>query len=220
MSEELLMVLLADARLPVAGHTQSGQLEAAVRSGLTAEQVPVFMRSRLASVVRVEAGTAVVGLHRLRAGLPLEPVLDAWAARTPAAPMRDTSRTLGRALLRLVRRLFPDSVHVAEVAALERPCRPLVLAAAAATGGLAPASLARLVAYDDLQTVAAAALKLLPLDPLDATSWVHDLLPEAERLAAEVAPLTTPDDIPAASAPQLDLWAQAHARTTRRLFSA
>ncbi|MER7559622.1 urease accessory UreF family protein [Nocardioides sp. NPDC126508] len=220
MSEELLMVLLADARLPVAGHTQSGQLEAAVRSGLTAEQVPVFMRSRLASVVRVEAGTAVVGLHRLRAGLPLEPVLDAWAARTPSAPMRDTSRTLGRALLRLVKRLFPDSVHVGEVAALERPCRPLVLAAAAATGGLAPASLGRLVAYDDLQTVASAALKLLPLDPLDATSWVHELLPEAERLAAGIAPLTDPDQIPAPSAPQLDLWAQAHARTTRRLFSA
>ncbi|WP_218145290.1 urease accessory UreF family protein [Nocardioides luteus] len=220
MSEELLMMLLADARLPVAGHTQSGQLEAAVRSGLTAEQVPVFMRSRLASVVRVEAGTAVVGLHRLRAGLPVEPVLDAWAARTPAAPMRDTSRTLGRALLRLVRRLFPDSPHVKAVAVLERPCRPLVLAAAAATGGLAPASLARLVAYDDLQTVASAALKLLPLDPLDATSWVHDLLPEAERLAAAVAPLTEPHQIPASSAPQLDLWAQAHAQTTRRLFSA
>ncbi|WP_328529852.1 urease accessory protein UreF [Nocardioides sp. NBC_00368] len=220
MSENLLMMLLADARLPVAGHTQSGQLEAAVRSGLTAEQVPVFMRSRLASVVRVEAGTAAVALHRLRAGLPLEAVLDAWAARTPAAPMRDTSRTLGRALLRLVRRLFPDSAHVAEVAALERPCRPLVLAAAAAEGGLAPASLGRLVAYDDLQTVASAALKLLPLDPLDATSWVHDLLPEAERVAAEVAPLTDPHQIPAPSAPQLDLWALAHADTTRRLFSA
>ena len=220
MSDDLLMMLLADARLPVAGHTQSGQLEAAVRSGLTAEQVPVFMRSRLASVVRVEAGTAVVALHRLRAGLPLEPVYDAWAARTPAAPMRDTSRTLGRALLRLVRRLFPDSPHVAEVAGIERPCRPIVLAAAAATGGIAPASLVRLVAYDDLQMVASASLKLLPLDPLDATSWVHDLLPEAERLAAEVAPLTEPQDIPAPSAPQLDLWAQTHAHTTRRLFSA
>lgn len=220
MSEDLLMMLLADARLPVAGHTQSGQLEAAVRSGLTAEQVPVFMRSRLASVVRVEAGAAAVALHRLRVGLPLEPVLDAWAARTPAAPMRDTSRTLGRALLRLVRRLFPDSPQVAEVAGLERPCRPLVLAAAAATGGLAAASLGRLVAYDDLQTVASAALKLLPLDPLDATAWVHDLLPEAERLATEVAPLTDPHQIPAPSAPQIDLWAQTHARTTRRLFSA
>ncbi|MFJ2759562.1 urease accessory protein UreF [Nocardioides sp. NPDC087217] len=220
MSDDLLMMLLSDARLPVAGHTQSGQLEAAVRSGLTAEQVPVFMRSRLASVVRVEAGTAVVALHRLRAGLPLEPVYDAWAARTPAAPMRDTSRTLGRALLRLVKRLFPDSPHVTEVAGIGRPCRPLVLAAAGATGGIAPASLGRLVAYDDLQTVASASLKLLPLDPLDATSWVHELLPEADRLATEVAPLTDPQDIPAPSAPQLDLWAQTHAHTTRRLFSA
>ncbi|GGR63204.1 urease accessory protein [Nocardioides luteus] len=220
MADDLMLMLLADARLPVAGHTQSGQLEAAVRSGLTAAQVSVLMRSRLGSVARVEAGTAVVALHRLRAGLPLAPVVDAWAARTPAAPMRETSHTLARALLRLVRRLFPDSPHVADAAGVEGVCRPIVLAAAAAAGGISPASLGRLVAYDDLQTVASAALKLLPLDPLDATSWVHDLLPAADRLATEVAALTSPDEIPAPSAPQLDLWALAHAATTRRLFSA
>ena len=38
--------------------------------------------------------------------------------------------------------------------------------------GLGPASLARLVGYDDVQTVCAAALKLLPLDPVVATGWV------------------------------------------------
>ena len=220
MSPDLLLMLLADSRLPVAGYTQSGQLEAAVHDGLTADQVPGFLRTRLATVVRIEAGTAVVGLHRLRAGLPLEPVLDAWAARTPAAPMRETSRTLAKALLRLLPRLWPDSAYVATVAALDAPCRPLVLAAAAATGGLSPASLARLVAYDDLQTVAAASLKLLPLDPAATTQWVHGALPEVDALATELAGLSDPAAIPATSAPQLDLWAHAHARTSRRLFSA
>jgi len=213
-------MLLADARLPVAGHTQSGQLEAAVRDGLVADQVPLFLRARLATVTRVEAGTAVVGLHHLQAGRSLAPVLDAWAARTPAAAMRASSRTLGRALLRLATTLWPDAADVHVVSALSDACRPLALAAVAAACGLAPDALARLVAYDDLQTVSSAALKLLPLDPATATGWVHDALPEAQALATEVAGLTAPDRIPAPAAPQLDLWATAHATTTRRLFSA
>ncbi|MEP9382085.1 urease accessory protein UreF [Nocardioides cheoyonin] len=220
MSSDLLLMLLADARLPVAGHTQSGQLEAAVRDGLTAAEVPLLLRARLGTVARVEAGTAVVGLHHLRAGLPLGPVLDAWAARTPARAMRESSRTLARAHLRLAVRLWPDSSYVSLVRGLPGGCRPLALAAAAGAGGLAPDALARLVAYDDLQTVSSAALKLLPLDPADAAGWVHDALPAAEQVAAEVAALTVPEDIPAPAAPMLDLWAQAHATTTRRLFSA
>jgi len=45
-------------------------------------------------------------------------------------------------------------------------------------------------------------------------------LPRVDRLAADVAHLTTPAGIPAAGAPRIEAWAQAHAATTRRLFSA
>ena len=48
-------------------------------------------------------------------------------------------------------------------------------------------SLARVVAYDDVQTVLAAALKLLPLDPADAASWCVDLLPDIDAFAVDVA---------------------------------
>ena len=98
--------------------------------------------------------------------------------------------------------------------------RPVVLGAFAAALGLTPAALARLVGYDDVQTVASAALKLLPLDPAVATGWVHDALPQVARLADDVARLTEPEHIPATSAPQTELWAEAHARSNRRLFSA
>ena len=81
-------------------------------------------------------------------------------------------------------------------------------------------SLARLVGYDDVQTVASASLKLLPLDPAEATCWVHRALPDVAAAAAAVAALTDPRDIPATAAPQIEVWAQAHARSTRRLFSA
>jgi len=217
-SAELLTLLMADARLPVAGHTQSGGLEAAVRDGLT--DVPAFLQSRLATVARVEAGTAVVALHHLRQGLPLDPVELAWAARTPSRALRTTSRIQAKALMRLAVRLWPDAAALRTVTALEAPSRATALAGVAALGGLGPLHLARLSAYDDVQTVAAAALKLLPLDPAQVTGWILDALPDVDRLAAEVAPLTTPDAIPATGAPQIEAWAEAHAVSTRRLFSA
>jgi urease accessory protein len=217
---DLLLMLLGDARLPVAGHTQSAGLEPAVQHGLTAAEVPLYIAARLATTVRVEAGTAVVALHLLVHELSLEPVVSAWAARTPSAALRRTSRAQARALNRLSGRLWPDAGPVARSAALPGVPRPVALAAAAAAVGLNPLSLSRLVGYDDVQTVASAALKLLPLDPAVATGWVHDALPAVATTAASVARLTEPAGIPATAAPQTESWAEAHARTTRRLFSA
>lgn len=217
---ELLMMLLADARLPVAGHTQSAGLEPAVQHGLSADEIPLYLAARLQSVLCVEAGTAVVALHHLTHDLPLESVVRAWAARTPSPALRKSSRTQARAFLRISGRLWPDSRYVAAVGALVGVPRPIAVAAAASTVGLGPRSLARLIGYDDVQTVASAALKLLPLDPATTTGWVHDALPGIAALADGVAELRFPSHIPALAAPQIETWAQAHAVTSRRLFSA
>ncbi|MCZ4498203.1 MAG: Urease accessory protein UreF-like protein [Marmoricola sp.] len=217
---ELLMMLLGDARLPVAGHTQSAGLEPAVQHGLTAEEVPLYLAARLQSVVRVEAGTAVVALRHLVAGRRVEPVLRAWSARTPSPALRKASRTQARAFLRLSARLWPDSPYVAAVGALHQPPRAVAVAAAAATVGLSSRSVARLVAYDDVQTVAAAALKLLPMDPATAAGWVHDAFGSITALADELADLREPGQVPASAAPQIEVWAEVHAVTSRRLFSA
>jgi urease accessory protein len=213
-----LALLLADARLPAAGHTQSGGLEPGLAAGLDPAELREYCRSRLATMVRTEAAAAVVARHHALAGLPLDPVETAWAARTPSDAMRATARLLGRGLLRLARRTWPAAV--ARWPAGAQPPRALVLGAVAAHAGLAAAELARVVAYDDVQTVLSAALKLLPLDPADATAWCVELLPDVDRLAHEVSTLTATTDIPATGSPQIEGWAQAHARTTRRLFSA
>lgn len=217
---ELLMMLLADARLPVAGHTQSGGLEPAVQQGLTADAVPLYLAARLQSVLRVEAGTAIVALRHFNRDLPVEPVVRSWAARTPSPALRKASRTQARAFTRISNRLWPDSAYLARLEALVGAPRPVAVAAAAATVGLSARSLAHLIGYDDVQTVSAAALKLLPLDPSTATGWVHDILPEIAALAEDVAGLGDPTLIPADSGPQIEVWAQAHAVSSRRLFSA
>lgn len=225
LAAELVAMLLADARLPAGGHTQSGSLEPGLADGLGAEDIPAYLQVRLRTVVRVEVGTAVVALHclrndDLRNDEPLDAVVDAWAARTASPAMRDTSRLQGRALQRLTSRLWPGSSAVAEVARRDGTPRPVVLAAAAAASGMSPRSLGHVIGYDDVQTVASAALKLVPLDPAIVSGWVLDTLPAVGRLARELAVLTQPAEIPGSAAPQIEAWAQAHAGSTRRLFSA
>ncbi|GAA4975955.1 urease accessory protein UreF [Kineococcus glutinatus] len=218
-SPDLVLALLADARLPVGAHTQSGGLEPAMtHGGLTSAGVPGFLAGRIATVVAVEAGTAVVARHRALAGLDPAPVVAAWAARTPSAPLREASEHLGRGYLRLAQRLWPGA---AELAALgRRPPRPLVLGVVAALAGLDAARLVRLCGHEDVATVGAAALKLDPLDPAETVAWTLAAHPRIEALAAALAHLTDPDDIPAPSAPLVEHHSVLHARTRQRLFHA
>lgn len=272
ISQDVLLALLADARLPTGAHTQSAGLEPALRSGLRPEQVPAYIAARLRTVVRVEAATAVVARHAaLGAGRPAGPaagpvagtaadpvavatddgattaalaaVAREWAARTPSAAMRQSSEHLGRGYLRLVRRLWPGHPAVAALDAVEiwrsggagggaepvawprgrgrrSPPRPVVLGVTAVCAGLGPLGVARLVAYDDVQTVASALLKLAPVDPVVTTGWVLAAAPAVDALAHDLAHLTDAADLPAAGAPLIEEWAEAHAHATERLFSA
>jgi urease accessory protein len=222
-SPELVLMTLADARLPTGGHTQSAGLEPAVRAGLADQgrrlgDVVDYARDRLRTVVRVEAGTAVVARHlALRGADPLasEPH---WAARTPSAAIRDASRRQGRGYLRLAARVWPRVLdHLPADAEIPRAT---VLGVVGAVTGLSADATARLVGYDDAQTVLAAALKLLPVDPADTATWLVGLHPDIELLAELVAGITEPAAIPADGAPLVDLHAERHARETRRLFHA
>lgn len=223
MAADLTLMLLADARLPTSGHTQSGGLEPALLGGLDPGDLDAYCRSRLATVTLTDAATAVVCRSRAAAGRLTDDVELAWAARTPSAALREASRILGRAYRRVALRLWPDAPELAELAELAgvtAPARPRVLGLVAAATGLRADRLARLVAYDDLQSVLAASLKLLPGDPVDATARLLDLAPEIEEVTEQVAELVGPEQIPAWSAPRMEAWAEAHATAERRLFRA
>ncbi|MEP6629739.1 MAG: urease accessory UreF family protein [Lapillicoccus sp.] len=217
---ELLLMLLADARLPTSGHTQSGGLEPALMGGLDPADLDGHCRTRLETVTLTEAATAVVCRSRAAAGRLTEDVEFAWAARTPSPALREASRTLGRAYRRVALRLWPDAPALAELTTSTRPSRPRVLGLVAAATGLSGRALARLVAYEDLQSVLAASLKLLPGDPVDVTARLLGLAPAIEAVVDRVGGLTAPDEIPAWSAPAVEAWAEAHASAERRLFRA
>lgn len=228
---ELVAMMLADGRLPTGGHTQSGGLEPAVRAGLGADgkqlaDVGAYARDRLRTTTRVEAAVAVVTLCGTNVAPADENVPQrtialveaAWAARVPSHVVRGVSRRQGRLLLRLARRVWPDvSTYLPNDGEI---ARPVVLGVIGAVTGLSAEQVARTVAYDDAQTVIAASLKLLPVDPADAATWLASLHDDLERLVKDVAPLTRIDELPADGAPLIDVFAHNHAIERMRLFHA
>uniref|UniRef100_A0AAU3GMS2 Urease accessory protein UreF n=1 Tax=Streptomyces sp. NBC_01401 TaxID=2903854 RepID=A0AAU3GMS2_9ACTN len=215
-------LLLADGRLPVGAYTYSAGLEPAVAAGLTQDQVPALLRARLHTTAVTEAAAAVLAL-RAAGQDPVDyvRVQEAVEARTPAAPLRAASATLGRGVHRLARRLAPDHPAVLALADIRpRPLRPVVLGALAAALGVGEEELAYAVVYDELQTITSAALKLLPGDPLDSVAWILDAEPDAASAVRAALAVRTPDTLPANSAPLTEQWALDHERSERRLFLA
>lgn len=229
-----LAMLLADSRLPAGAHVSSNGLEAGLRHDLAADEVADYMQSRMATVVRVEAGAAVIARHLATERPPVEdavgPTWDAaavldgfgelaaeWAARTPSAALREITVALGAGLARIGRTVWPQT----DLVLRPRPLpRPIVLGAIAACAGIGPADLVRLVAYDDAQTVAAAVLKLEPTDPIRVTGWVLDACAAMEESVSELSRLTRPEELPAAGAPLIEDWAEVQSVLPRRLFRA
>ncbi|GGK83286.1 urease accessory protein UreF [Streptomyces flaveus] len=224
MSRAALLVL-ADGRFPAGGHAHSGGAEAAVKAGRItgAESLEEFCRGRLNTAGLVSASLAAA------AALGVDPVvLDAGAdARTPSVALRVAARKLGRQLMRAARATWPS----AELDALAREFpkgahQPVVLGVAARSAGLGAVDAAYCSAYESVSGAASATVRLLSLDPFDATGVLARLAPDLDRVAdraAEAARCAVEegvDALPAASAPLLEISAEVHAAWAVRLFAS
>ncbi|MDG5803623.1 urease accessory UreF family protein [Streptomyces ossamyceticus] len=224
MSRATLLVL-ADGRFPAGGHAHSGGAEAAVKAGLIrgADGLEAFCRGRLHTVGLVSAALAAA------AALGVDPVaLDAAAdARTPSLALRVASRKLGRQLMRAARATWPSD----ELDALAREFpkgahQPVVLGVTARAAGLGPEDAAYCSVYENVSGPAGATVRLLSLDPFDATGVVARLAPEMDRVvrsaveAGREAVGGGVDVLPAASGPLLEIGAEAHAAWAVRLFAS
>ncbi|MEU3556735.1 urease accessory protein UreF [Streptomyces fragilis] len=219
------LLLLADGRFPAGGHAHSGGAEAAVRAGriTDAASLEAFCRGRLHTAGLVAASLAAA------AALGAEPgELDAAAdARTPSPALRDTARRLGRQLLRAGRTTWPGGQLDALATVFPRGLhQPVVLGAVARAAGLGPEDAAYCAAYESVGGPATATVRLLSLDPFDATGVLARLAPDTDRVAgravraAREALTDGVDALPAASAPLLEISAEAHAARGGRLFAS
>ncbi|MFF1714889.1 urease accessory protein UreF [Streptomyces sp. NPDC058268] len=224
MSRGALLVL-ADGRFPAGGHAHSGGAEEAVKAGRItgAASLGEFCRGRLHTTGLVSASLAAA------AALGLDPLeLDEAAdARTPSAALRVAGRRLGRQMMRAARATWPDPALDRLSAALPKGAhQPVVLGLAARAAGLGPEDAAYCSAYECVSGPATATVRLLSLDPFDATGVLARLAPELDLVAAEAAEAARRavsdgvDALPAASAPLMEIGAEAHAAWPVRLFAS
>lgn len=210
---------------PCGGYAHSGGVEAAVahKAVHDIDSLEAFCRGRLHTT-----GLTTVSLAAAAAA-GCDPLLldDAADARTPVPALRAVARKLGRQMMRAARATFP-STELDRLAA-ERPQgahQPIVQGLAARAAGLTPKDAACAAAYETVGGPATAAVRLLSLDPLDASRLLARLSPETDTIAAAAADAAArvategPDALPSASAPLLDITGEQHAAWTVRLFAS
>lgn len=224
-----LLLLLLDGRAPAGAHAHSGGLEAAVTAGFVrdVDDVRAFCRGRLRTSGRVAAAFAAAacaawpsddrpsGDWRL-----LHAELD---ARMPSEAMRTASYAMGAGLRRLLHSLAAD------LTALGDPVHhPVALGAGVAFAGGTPQDAARAAALGICTSAASAAVRLLGLDPYAVHGMLASLAPEIDTLALRSCNRGRPydaegctiADLPADSAPALDLLADVHLTQEVRLFAS
>ncbi|WAP54372.1 urease accessory protein UreF [Streptomyces sp. S465] len=219
------LLILTDGRFPAGGHAHSGGAEAAVAAGRIHDpaSLEAFCRGRLHTAGLTAAGLAAAAA----AGLDPLTLDEAADARTPAPALRMTARRLGRQLIRAARATWPSPELDALAAARPRGAhQPVVLGLAARAAGLGPRDAAYAAGYEAVSGPATATVRLLSLDPFDATAVLARLAPELDRIAARAAEAARraldegPGALPAASAPLLDIAAEQHATWSVRLFAS
>jgi urease accessory protein len=208
MNASASLLLLADGRLPAGGHAHSGGLEAAVAARRVNDvaSLEAFLRGRLATAGLVGAAFAAA-FSRFRYER-LDAELD---ARTPSPALRRASRAQGRALLRAGRAMWTVPPLPAD------PHHPIALGAVAAAAGLDPGEAALVAAYGSVTGPASAAVRLLALDPYAVQAVLARLARDCDDTAARAA---SARELPAVSAPLLDIGAEEHASWEVRLFAS
>lgn len=204
------LLTLADSRLPTGGHVHSGGVEEAITSGLVTgiATLEAFLRRRIRTSGLVTASVAVAvqtdTLGIASADLETD-------ARTPAPAARLASRSQGRGLLRLARRVWPEG---ADWAILGRaPHLAVVAGIVGRVTDLNAEHTALSLVYTTMTGSATAAQRLLALDPADVAVVTFALSGICEHTAVEAtAGLADLSD------PLLDVLAQRHAGRERPLF--
>lgn len=216
-----LLLALVDSRAPAGAHSHSAGMEPAVTAGWVrnVDDVEAFCRGRLRTAGAVAAGVATRahGLALADADAPAWTALGAEVdARTPSEATRAASHALGRGLRRLTRSMLPDLPD-------RRwwpdgpPHHPVILGAAVAVAGGPASFAARSAALAACAGPASAGVRLLGLDPYAVQAVLARLAPEVDLIADRAS---TSPEIPAGSAPALDLLADFHVLSEVRLFAS
>ncbi|WP_405015581.1 urease accessory protein UreF [Kitasatospora sp. NBC_01539] len=214
------MLLLADGRFPAGGHAHSGGAEAAVRAGRVhdAGTLAAFLTGRLHTTGLTTAALAAAAADD---GADLAALDEAADARTPSPAQRATSRRLGRQVLRAALAAWPHPALDRLRAAHPRGAhQPVALGTTALAAGLTPAEAAAVAVYESVNGPATACVRLLGLDPYQVAAVLARLAPQLDAVAGAAAEAARRGELPAASSPLLDVYAEQHSSWKVRLFAS
>ncbi|CAN5218709.1 urease accessory protein UreF [soil metagenome] len=203
------LLTLADSRLPIGGHVHSGGVEEAITSGrvVSIPTLEAFLRRRIRTTGLVAASIAAA-VHT--GALGVEAAHDETDARTPSPAARQASRSQGRGLLRLAKRVWPD-LDWSPLG--QTPHLPVIAGIVGRAGDIAPEHTALSIVYTTMTGSATAAQRLLALDPADVAALTFTLAELCEATAADATA-----ELADLSDPLLDVLAQGHAVRERPLF--
>ena len=163
----------------------------------------------------MEAGAAVLAARGLE---PLDVIDAELTIRTPSAVARQTSRALGRSLMRTAARLWPDD-PVPRVNG--RPAmQPVVLGRVATLSGCSPGEAALCVTHGLAGSMATAALRLLGMEPFSVTAVLHSLREDVAATAASVEHVERSAELPEVSTPFAELDPELQHAQESRLFGS
>lgn len=212
---DALTLLLLDSRAPAGGHAHSGGMEPAITAGLVRDlaDVEAFCRGRLRTAGRVAAAFAAAACRR---DADLDVLDEHYEARLPSEALRAASRQLGNGLRRLLGAMFPGQALPWD----GPPHHPIALGFGIALADGTPNLAAEAAALATVSAPASAAVRLLGLDPLAVHGMLAGLTRDAGQFAVPHAADFPGSELPADSAPLLDLLADVHRTTEVRLFAS
>ncbi|MFP5407229.1 MAG: urease accessory protein UreF [Gammaproteobacteria bacterium] len=216
-------MLLADGRLPAGGYAHSGGLEPTVhlQNLKDAADVERFLVGRAATTGLVAASFAAAACAAAyeRKLATLGELDIELGARMPSPATRAVSRMLGRQLLRAVANIRSHPLLDALEADFHQP---IVYGIAATTFGLDVHDAAQTVLHESVAGPAAAATKVVSIDPFAVHAALARLTGLLDELADEAAgqACTLPEDLPALGAPLLDIAAEHHRTWDGRIFAS
>lgn len=230
------LLLAADGRFPAGGYAHSSGLEQAVASGRINDELDLarFIEGALATTARTTACFAAAACAAWRSCDPSDPLalvlrdedlaklVREESARTPAPALREASRAQGRQFLRAAAAtwptagipaptIVPDGVHLSTAQGI-----------VAGAIELDPRGAALISAYSSVSGPAAAAVKLLGLDPLAVNRIIAEQADPIAELVDEAGDLAecAPGDLPARAAPLLETGSALHAIRQPRMFAS
>jgi urease accessory protein len=230
------LLIVADGRFPAGGYAHSSGLEQAIERGRVHDEDSLreFLAGNLATSARTSACFAAATCETWRRCDPSDRLAqfdrDAslielgveQSARIPSSALREASRAQGRQFLRAAAATWPS-------ANLPRPSivaggvhLSMAQGLVAAAIDLDPQAAALMSGYSAVTSPAAAAVKLLGLDPFAVNRIIAQLGDQLAELVEEAGDLAgcAHADLPCRSAPLLETGAELHAIRQPRMFAS